>query len=482
MAKKKVSKSTDKVKQCTLFIDGMHCASCEVLIERKLLKQDGIESVDVSLKGQKVQVNFIGDSKPNVKILNKEFSELGYEFSDKKFKKKDTPVISIKNGSFVFNTKKIGYYFKVFTVFISLIIAFFIFEDLQLGQHVRVDSSSTLPAFFTLGIVAGLSSCAALVGGLLLSMTKQWNELYIDEETKFQKSKPHIMFHLGRIISFGVLGGLLGLVGETISLDNIYVFGAITIIVSIVMFMLALQMLGVGWAQSFKFAAPKSVTRFAADEQNFKGQFMPFLIGALTFLLPCGFTLIAQTLALTSGSVVQGSLIMLFFALGTLPTLLAISYSGLAFNSKPHLTAKFNIIAGLVVVFFAIYNINGQLNVLGYPSLSDISFSSSSTNDSGESLVAVDPTGEQTLNFIAKGFEYIPQGSTTIKAGVPTKLVVDNQGIQGCGAFMASRGLINNYVSLKKGINTIDLGSPKKGTYKLTCSMGMVPPVTIKVI
>ena len=82
----------------------------------------------------------------------------------------------------------------------------------------------------------------------------------------------------------------------------------------------------------------------------------------------------------------------------------------------------------------------------------------------------------------AKGFEYIPTSSMTITAGVPTKLIVDNQGIQGCGAFMAANGLIENFVSLDRGINEINLGNPQKGTYKLTCSMGMVRPVTINVV
>lgn len=477
--KKNKRKSKSSIKSCTLYVEGMHCASCEVLIEKKLLKQEGIESVDASLKGNRVEVHFEGDSKPDVESLNDEFKELGYTFGNKKIKNKDTPAITFRGGNLVFNPKKINNYFRMFVVAVSLLIAFFVFESLQLGQYVGVDSSSSLPAFFLLGLVAGLSSCAALIGGLLLSMIKQWNELYIDAETKAEKAQPHIMFHVGRVFSFAFFGGLLGLVGEAISLNNATFFAVLTIVVSVVMFVLAMQMLGVEWAQRFKLTAPKSLTRFASDESNFQGKYMPFGIGALTFILPCGFTLIAQTIALASGSFIQGALIMLLFALGTLPTLLAISYGGLAFNSKPHLTAKFNVIAGLVIVFFAIYNINGQMNVLGYPSLSDISFSGGTTN---EEVVSIDNQGVQVLNFTAKGFEYIPDGSTTINAGVPTKLIVDNQGIQGCGSFMAATGLIDNFVALDRGVNEIDLGIPQKGTYKLTCSMGMVRPVTINVI
>ena len=42
---------------------------------------------------------------------------------------------------------------------------------------------------------------------------------------------------------------------------------------------------------------------------NFKGKYMPIIMGALTFFLPCGFTITAQGLALASGNIIQGSLI-----------------------------------------------------------------------------------------------------------------------------------------------------------------------------
>ncbi|MDQ6984921.1 MAG: sulfite exporter TauE/SafE family protein [Candidatus Dojkabacteria bacterium] len=473
----KKNKPNNQVTNCTLYVEGMHCASCEILIERKLLKQDGIDSVDASLKGGRVDIKYVGTEKPNLEGLNKDFKSLGYKFSDKQFKRDITPAISFKNGGLSINPKKFKNYLRLIIISVSLLVAFYFFQELKLGQYVSVDSKSALPAFLFLGLAAGFSSCAALVGGLLLSMSKQWNEIYIDKDSNREKAEPHMLFHLGRITSFTILGGVLGLLGEKISLDNLAVFATITIIVSIIMFILAMQMLGVDKFQRFKFTAPKSLTRFASDETNFKGRYMPFLLGSLTFLLPCGFTLIAQAIALTSGDFIRGAAIMLMFALGTFVPLMMISFSGVAFNSKPHLTAKFNIVAGLVIIFFAIYNINGQLNVLGLDSLNDI-FSSS---EQGE-VVTANEEGVQIINITAKGFEYIPTSSTTIKAGVPTKIIVDNQGIQGCAYFMAANGLIDNYVSLNKGITEIDLGEPNKGQYKLTCSMGMVKPVDIFVI
>ncbi|KXK10043.1 MAG: hypothetical protein UZ20_WS6002000125 [candidate division WS6 bacterium OLB21] len=104
------------------------------------------------------------------------------------------------------------------------------------------------------------------------------------------------------------------------------------------------------------------------------------------------------------------------------------------------------------------------------------------TSQQDQGVAGNDEDGVQIISITAQGFEYTPTSSLTIKAGLPAKLIVDNQGIQGCGAFIAANGLIDDFVALKKGINEIDLGLPAKGSYKLTCSMGMVKPLTINVI
>src|SRR5690606_23140950 len=115
-------------------------------------------------------------------------------------------------------------------------------ERMQLGRLISVDTSSSLIAFFLLGLVAGLSSCAALIGGILLSLTKHWNELAIASDGKQKRKTPHLLFHVGRIASFFLLGGLLGMLGDTISLNNTIVYGVLVTIISLVMFLLALQM------------------------------------------------------------------------------------------------------------------------------------------------------------------------------------------------------------------------------------------------
>ena len=70
-------------RQTTIYVSGMHCATCEILIEKKLLKKDGIESVDASLKNNQVNLVVNQNYQLNLSELNQELASLGYQFSHK---------------------------------------------------------------------------------------------------------------------------------------------------------------------------------------------------------------------------------------------------------------------------------------------------------------------------------------------------------------------------------------------------------------
>lgn len=467
------------MKEKIYYIEGMHCASCELLIEKKVLKEEGVTFADASLSNGTLRIQY--RKRPiHVNKLNDWFKDDGYTFSETKKEEKKEPFIYFQDGKGIQIDKKILKK-KLKTLF-SISIVFFVLyliEKSGVSQYVSVHDDSSLGVFFVFGIVAGLSSCAALVGGILLSLTKNWNTQYGYDASTMTKMQPHFYFHGGRIFSYAVLGAILGSLGSAFAFENVTVYAIITLLVSFVMLLIGLQMAGVKWAEKFQIRMPKALTRNISDTKK-QGKKLPFAIGAGTVLLPCGFTLIAQGIALTSGSAIKGALMLVMFVLGTMIPLLFIGVASSEGSKSAKRGKVFSFYAGIVLVMFALYNVNGQLNVLGYPSISDVLANSSNSEQTNEE-VGTNKQGEQIVEMLAKGFDYKITSGSTIKAGVPTKLVVDDQGMLGCGKFLASRGLINGYVSLRDGKNIIDLGKPKKGTYKLTCSMGMVSPVTLKV-
>ncbi|MBM6691390.1 hypothetical protein H9X75_10165, partial [Fusobacterium mortiferum] len=64
------------------------------------------------------------------------------------------------------------------TIAIGIIALFLLLDRLGISGLLNINSKSSILTFFGFGLLAGLSSCAALVGGIVLSMSKQWLLMY----------------------------------------------------------------------------------------------------------------------------------------------------------------------------------------------------------------------------------------------------------------------------------------------------------------
>ena len=194
------------LKEAALFVKGMHCASCELLIEKRLLKEKGIKAVEASASKNQVRIKY-QDTKPSLKKLNRIFKSYNYSF----FNNKDANLFK--------NNEKPDNFFAIISIPTLLILVFLFLNKLGLTALISVNSRSALPAFFIFGLLAGLSTCAALVGGIILSMSKQWSELYGAEKSGWQRFQPHLLFNFGRLISFSLFGAFLGIIGNSLKIS-----------------------------------------------------------------------------------------------------------------------------------------------------------------------------------------------------------------------------------------------------------------------
>ncbi len=456
--------SSKNLKEHVYKVEGMHCASCEILIEKKLLGIQNIKSVDASTGKGEVVIEYSGD-RPNPERLSKLFREENYQFDDLASPK----LAKAKAGSV--ESKRANPTLVAFNIAIFVIIAFLFLQKIGIADFLSVSSKSSFMAFIGFGLLAGLSSCAALVGGIILSMSKQWNSLYSQEQTTSQKLQPHIMFNAGRVISYTVLGGALGIIGSKLQISPQFT-GYLVIGISLLMIALGLQMLGVKAFRKFQIAAPKFATRYIANEKNFQGKQMPFIMGALTFFLPCGFTITAQSLALLSGSAFQGGLIMGAFALGTVPSLLFIGLSSVKFNSKPHLAERFAKVAGFLVLFFALFNMSNQMNVLGFSGLGSIFTSSQTANAQGLPQII---DGKQVIKMTAYGSKDSPN-YFKVRVGVPVRWeITADRTAGGCNGSIISNSLFSGSIDLIPGQVSVKEFTPQKtGKFRFSCQMGMI--------
>jgi uncharacterized protein len=460
-----------KNSQCSekqYFVNGMHCASCELLIENKLLEKENIKSVEVSQKDKSVLIEFTGEA-PNSKNLNRLFKKDGYTFSDTKVNsdKKTEPIFKVTNdGEIIWNFDRMLKIVPALLIVAIIFGSFLKFSSSGLAS-LSVNAESSLLAFVAFGVIAGFSTCSALVGGIVLSMSKQWSDLYQTSDNLIEKLQPQLLFNLGRLLSYALIGFLLGSLGNVFQI-SISASAIITILVSILMIVLSLQILGVEWASKFQPKLPKVLTRNLADQRNFSGRFMPVLMGAGTVLLPCGFTITTQGIALLSGDPIRGALIMTAFALGTAPILLFIGFSSLMFNRRPHITKFFSQVAGLLIILFSLFNLNSAFNVLGLPNLSSYFLNNK------EILVNQAKVGEtQIINMSATAGGYEPS-YFKVKVNQPVEWRITDNGASGCTNAVIAKDFFDGEIRLNPGQTSTKIFTPTKvGKFRFSCWMGM---------
>lgn len=326
----------------TFHVEGMHCKSCVLLTERELGKGEGVVGVKTDLaEGATTIEGDFGTATPSAIIerLNPLIASAGYRLFA-------APVKQKANG------RELG--FAAFFAFVFVLI----FAGLQqLGLINLIGGGSSYGTIFTVGIVASLSSCMAVVGGLVLSLSASFAK-------SGQRVRPLGYFHVGRIAGFFLLGGVLGALGGTMRVSATASF-IIALLVAFVMFVLGMNLLDVfPWARKLQFAPTGFLGKHALAVAEAENSFAPLLLGAVTFFLPCGFTQSMQMVALSTGSFVHGALTMFTFALGTLPTLALLSF-GAANLAKGKYVGVVLKTAGIVVMLFALYNLHNALVAYG---------------------------------------------------------------------------------------------------------------------
>ncbi|KKQ86373.1 MAG: Heavy metal transport/detoxification protein [Berkelbacteria bacterium GW2011_GWA2_38_9] len=207
------------------------------------------------------------------------------------------------------------------------------------------------------GLVASISTCLAIVGGLVLSISANYSKIG-------QTWRPQAFFHIGRLVGFFILGGLIGLIGSKMQLGLTGNF-ILNLAVGLVMIILGINLLDLfHWTKKLQITMPKSFSKLTKKTSNSSHYLAPLLIGVLTFFLPCGFTQSMQVYSLSTGNFWQGSLTMFFFALGTFPILALLSFGMYNIGNKQFSGIIFKT-AGLVVIAFAVFNILNGLVARG---------------------------------------------------------------------------------------------------------------------
>lgn len=329
----------------TFHVHGMHCNSCVLLTESEIGDLEEVEEVHTNLATHTVTVfgRFGDKTKEEIaEALTVPVQPHGYTVSVLAQDRK-----SVSWGDYVYAVP----------IALGFLVLFVALQKMGIVNLIGGSGGVTYGTAFGVGIIASLSTCMAVVGGLVLSMSATFAK-------EGDKLRPQLMFHGGRILSFFLLGGLIGGLGAVFTLNTETTF-VLNLLIGVVMLILGINLLDTfPWAKKLQPSMPSFIAKHAHGVSKFNHTFTPFLVGVVTFFLPCGFTQSMQLYTLTTGSFLTGGLTMLAFALGTLPVLALISFSSYSITSSAKSGVFFKT-AGLVVIMFALFNLLNSLVVLG---------------------------------------------------------------------------------------------------------------------
>ncbi len=431
----------------------MHCRSCEILIGDKLREIKNIRSARVSFKEKTATV--YSKTPLDMELVADAIKEAGYEIGE------DKPKSWISTN--------LNDYGDLGVAFMILAVLFFLGSGLGLFNiNVGNSSPSGLLVILLIGLTAGVSTCMALIGGLILGISARHNEKH-PEATAFQKFRPHLYFNLGRIIAYFFLGGLIGMIGKVFQFSS-PVLGGLTIAVGIVMLILGLKLIDIfPRLSSASISLPAGISRFLGIKRHHEKEYShlnSMIVGGLTFFLPCGFTQAMQLYAMSTGDFLSGALTMSVFALGTAPGLLSIG--GLVSVVKGAFAKMFFKFAGLIVIVLSLFNISNGYNLIGWT----LSFGGESTISNQASNITLE-NGVQTIKMTQTAYGYTPN-KFVIKKGVPVRWIIDAKDANSCsfGVTVPKLGITKNF---KFGENIIEFTPKENGKIKFSCLMGMYP-------
>lgn len=190
--------------------------------------------------------------------------------------------------------------------------------------------SNWLEAVMVAAAVAGLSGglhCAAMCGGVVCLLQAQPR----DEPRAYARWWRVLAYNSGRILSYAIAGMVAGAAGAAglMLRGSLPVQQVLMLAAGLTLCLMALYLAGVSaWMRGLESAgavlwrrvAPLTRRLLPVDSAG-----KAFGLGVLWGWLPCGMVYGALLLALSTGDVIAGGLVMLAFGLGTLPNMLLIS-------------------------------------------------------------------------------------------------------------------------------------------------------------
>ncbi|GHV46644.1 heavy metal-associated domain-containing protein [Synergistales bacterium] len=444
----------ENIRTKTLRVADMTCVSCERKIEKKLKGTAGVADAKANFSDGSVQVTY-NASTIDIGAIEKLIEGLDYHMAkeERRHRTSDTVLKVIWISIALYELYAILDRFELLNIFYN-------FPEAKAGMGYGM--------LFMVGLLTSVH-CVAMCGGINLSQSLSNSALpSMPHAMKFLVIRSGFLYNLGRVISYTLIGGLVGALGAVVSPSEGF-RGAIQLIAGVFMVVMGLNMLNVfPWLRRFTPRMPK----IFADKISAQKNNGPLFVGLLNGFMPCGPLQAMQLYALSTGSLVQGAMSMFVFSAGTLPLMFGLSALSSILSKK--FTRGMMTVGATMVVVMGVAMFGNGMNLTGFSFDSD-----SASLDVATGVVSQSESGQaeggvvQLVRTELKSGRYDP---IKVQVGVPVRwnIYAKPGTVNGCN----NRIIIPEYDRLQKklaiGDNIVEFTPNRTGTFTYTCWMGMI--------
>lgn len=425
--------------------EGTTCDGCAKIIKNQALKIDGVEKITFDYPTETGYVIFDEKKTDIDKILYK-IEEKNYScfVIDEKANKKKSK-------------KTLGWLFAIIGI---LVIGYFLFNLVEGIQIPTISQNMGYGLLFVVGLLTGFH-CISMCGGFVVSYTAK----HAQEGKKPHKA--HLMYGLGKTVSYTIIGAIFGLVGSIIAFTPA-LRGTVGLIAGLFLVIFGLRMLNIfPFLRKIRIKTPRFISRFVSKKS--KKSSSPLVIGLLNgLMIACGPLQAIYIMAAGTGSLVEGAKLLFVFGLGTLPVMIGFGYFASFVSSK--VTHKILKASGALVIILGILMINNGLVLTG--SGYDFSSITGYASASGDNPLVVNG-GFQEIKMDVTRSGWSPN-TFVLQKGVPVKWIINGKELTGCNKAIQ----VPKYgleFDVKQGEQIIEFTPEEVGTIRWSCWMGMIP-------
>lgn len=225
--------------------------------------------------------------------------------------------------------------------------------------------SVNLITIISIAFLGSFGHCIGMCGGIVMAYsTKMINP----KASKISQGSAHLLYSLGRISTYSILGAMFGYLGGVITYSNA-ANGFLLIFAGFVMLLTGFSLLG---KLKFLTIIEHSVSSSNWYKQTFhkilnsKSNISFYTLGMLNGLLPCGFVYFFAITAASTASPLYGALVMFIFGVSTIPAMFSLGFiSSLATATR--FRSIMMSIASVTVLFYGMFTIYNGYEYIDKP-------------------------------------------------------------------------------------------------------------------